>query len=323
MIVLLSHSLDHFTIDRVMEHLSKLGAEFVRLNTDALPFFQPVSSRFGTGEPSQVVIEFENGPHGLATDSVTAVWNRRLWAGRMPEDFPPEAAARCLPAAQTAVQDMLGLFTNARWMNGLEQGRRAESKIHQLQLAERLGLRLPPTLVSNNPRDVEAFYYQHQGEIITKLLVPTVVSMEGHPDFAYTCRVEPHHLEQLEHVRAQPQIFQSFLPKQREFRAVCVGGKFLTGAIRVPQEGPLSVDWRQATDDDGLAWERADLPTDVEQRLLQMMEAFDLRFGVFDLIDTGEGEPYFLEVNQAGEWGMLERDLDLPISEAIARELAG
>ena len=33
-------------------------------------------------------------------------------------------------------------------------------------------------------------------------------------------------------------------------------------------------------------------------------------------------EPYFLEVNQAGEWGWLERDLGLPIAECIARALA-
>lgn len=321
MIVLLSHSQDHFTIDRVAEHLTRLGAEFVRLNTDALPFFHPVSARFGVGEPFQVVVEFENGPHALAVDSVKAVWNRRLWPGRMPEEFPAEAAARCLPAAQTAIRDLLSLFTQARWMNGLEQGQRAESKVAQLELAQRLGLRLPPTLISNNPRDIEAFYYQNQGEIITKLLVPTVTSMEGHPDFAYTCRVEPHHLEHLEQARAQPQIYQTFLPKKLEYRSVGVGRRFLTGALRVPASGPLSIDWRQATEQDGLQWETATLPSAVEEKLRAMMEAFDLRFGVFDLIDTGDGEPYFLEVNQAGEWGMLERDLGLPISDAIAGEL--
>lgn len=323
MIVLLSHSQDFFTIDRVAEHLTRLGAEFVRLNTDALPFYQPLSARWGDGRPTEIVIEFENGPHALPVESVRAVWNRRLWPGRMPEEIPADAVARCLPAAQTAVRDLIGLFTNAHWMNGLEQGQRAESKIAQLELAQRLGLRLPPTLISNNPRDIEAFYYANQGDIITKLLVPTVTDMDGHPDFAYTCKVESHHLEQLEQARAQPQIYQQFLPKAREFRAVCVGEQFLTGSLRVPNSGPLAVDWRQASPEDGLEWEPAALAPALEEKLRSVMKAFGLRFGVFDLIDTGEGEPYFLEVNQAGEWGMLERDLQLPISETIARELLG
>jgi hypothetical protein len=39
------------------------------------------------------------------------------------------------------------------------------------------------------------------------------------------------------------------------------------------------------------------------------------------LICTPSGEYVFLEVNPGGEWGMLERDLRLPISEAIAEAL--
>jgi len=46
-----------------------------------------------------------------------------------------------------------------------------------------------------------------------------------------------------------------------------------------------------------------------------------LVFGAVDLICTPAGEYVFLEVNPGGEWGMLERDLGLPISEAIAAAL--
>ena len=52
------------------------------------------------------------------------------------------------------------------------------------------------------------------------------------------------------------------------------------------------------------------------------MELLGLNFGVFDFVETLDGEFYFLEVNQAGEWGMLQRDLELPIAQAIARELS-
>ena len=34
-----------------------------------------------------------------------------------------------------------------------------------------------------------------------------------------------------------------------------------------------------------------------------------------------DGQYYFLEVNPTGEWGMLQRDLDLPIAENIAETL--
>jgi glutathione synthase/RimK-type ligase-like ATP-grasp enzyme len=322
MILLLTHSQDHYTIDRVMEELDSLGAQHLRLNTDLLPFYLPVSVGFSQNQPVKVAVEFEDGPVDFAVDQVKGVWNRRLWPGTFPQDFPAPMAAQCGPAARTAVTDLLGLFNQARWMNGIEQGRRAESKILQLNLAAGLGLRVPDTLITNNPRDVEDFYRLHQGRIITKLLLPSAVSMDASPDFSYTCLVQADHLKFLEQVRAQPQIFQPFLAKKKEYRAVCVGGRFLVGGLTVPSEGPLSVDWRQATVEDGLSWQPASLPQQVETKLLALMEALELKFGVFDLVDCGDGEPYFLEVNQAGEWGMLERDLGLPIAQAIAEGLA-
>jgi hypothetical protein len=51
------------------------------------------------------------------------------------------------------------------------------------------------------------------------------------------------------------------------------------------------------------------------------MSELGLVFGADDLICKHSGEHVFLEVNPGGEWGMLERDLELPISEAIAEAL--
>lgn len=322
MILLLTHSQDSYTIDRVMEHLRRRGLEHLRLHTDFLPFFQPLTMHFSGGQADAVKLEFDNGPWEFSPGDVRAVWNRRLWPAAFPADFPPEFAARCAPAAQTAVLDLLELCREARWLNPLRAAQKAESKVAQLSCAARRDLRFPPTLISNNPREIEAFFHLHDGRVITKLLLPQAVSMEGHPDFAYTCLVQPEHLQQLEHARAQPQIFQPFLSKVREYRAVGVGQRFFVGALEVPPDGPLAVDWRQARPEDGLCWQKATLSAATQEKLWGMMAEFGLPFAVFDLVDTGEGEPFFLEMNPAGEWGMLERDLGLPISEAIAEWLA-
>jgi glutathione synthase/RimK-type ligase-like ATP-grasp enzyme len=51
------------------------------------------------------------------------------------------------------------------------------------------------------------------------------------------------------------------------------------------------------------------------------MGKFGLLFGSLDFILTPSGEYVFLEINPVGEWGMLEKDLDLPIASAIADAL--
>ena len=51
------------------------------------------------------------------------------------------------------------------------------------------------------------------------------------------------------------------------------------------------------------------------------MRTMGLRYGAVDLMVPVDGPPIFLEVNPAGEWGMLARDLGLPIAESLADEL--
>ena len=51
------------------------------------------------------------------------------------------------------------------------------------------------------------------------------------------------------------------------------------------------------------------------------MTRLGLVYGALDFIVDPDGCHIFLEINQAGEWGWLQRDLGLPIAEAIATAL--
>jgi len=51
------------------------------------------------------------------------------------------------------------------------------------------------------------------------------------------------------------------------------------------------------------------------------MRARGLGCGAIDLVRARDGSHPFLEVHPVGEWGMLERDLGLPIADAVAEEL--
>jgi glutathione synthase/RimK-type ligase-like ATP-grasp enzyme len=63
------------------------------------------------------------------------------------------------------------------------------------------------------------------------------------------------------------------------------------------------------------------LPKEIAQPLTLLMNKLGLSYGAVDLIRTPAGDHVFLEVNSGGEWGMLERDLEYPISDALARAL--
>jgi glutathione synthase/RimK-type ligase-like ATP-grasp enzyme len=99
-----------------------------------------------------------------------------------------------------------------------------------------------------------------------------------------------------------------------------VAGETFAGALNASGTSRGQTDWRRVAPED-CRWQKAQLPAEVASGLKALMSELGLVFGAVDLICTPSDEYVFLEVNPGGEWGMLERDLDLPISEAIAEAL--
>lgn len=65
-------------------------------------------------------------------------------------------------------------------------------------------------------------------------------------------------------------------------------------------------------------WQPYQLPHDVEEKILRLMNYFSLNYGGIDIVLTPAGRHVFLELNPSGEFFWLERAPNLPISEAIA-----
>ena len=115
-------------------------------------------------------------------------------------------------------------------------------------------------------------------------------------------------------------VFQELIPKACELRVAFVAGETFAGALDASGTSRGQTDWRRVAPEE-CRWEKAQLPTEVANGLRTLMSELGLVFGAVDFICTPGGEHIFLEVNPGGEWGMLERDLGLPISEAIATAL--
>ncbi|HET8782655.1 MAG TPA: hypothetical protein VFM63_09565, partial [Pyrinomonadaceae bacterium] len=133
-------------------------------------------------------------------------------------------------------------------------------------------------------------------------------------------RVREEDLAGAEALRHSPMVFQELIPKAFELRVACVARKTFAGALDATGTSRGHTDWRRAAPDE-CRWQKEELPAEVVSSLQTLMSELGLVFGAVDLICTPAGEHVFLEVNPSGEWGMLERDLGLPISDAIADAL--
>jgi glutathione synthase/RimK-type ligase-like ATP-grasp enzyme len=135
--------------------------------------------------------------------------------------------------------------------------------------------------------------------------------------------VKPEDLADLSGLSICPATFQELLPKSLEIRVTVVGNRVMSAAIDSQVSARAAHDWRR----DGVRmihdWQHYQLPLDVEEKILRVMDHFSLNYGAIDIILTPDGRHVFIELNPCGEFFWLERAPGLPISDAIAELLLG
>src|SRR5215208_1752417 len=316
-VLLLTHSGDFYTIDLVAQALARRGVRPIRFNTDLFPSSVKLSARAGDERTAHL---FTETGEQVSAAEVRAVWARKLWSPRMAHELDERYRLMCVGESIAALEGFLDALHDARWVNDLQRQRAAENKQRQLRLAAHAGLRVPRTLVTNDPAAAREFFAETEGQTVAKLLRPLAVSMDAAQPFVYTNRVRAEDLDGAEALRHSPMVFQELIPKACELRVAYVAGETFAGALDASGTSRGHTDWRRVAPEE-CHWQKAQLPTEVARGLQALMSELGLVFGAVDLICTPAGEYVFLEVNPGGEWGMLERDLCLPISEAIAEAL--
>jgi MvdC family ATP-grasp ribosomal peptide maturase len=316
-VLLVTHSGDYFTVERVAEALARRGARPVRFDTDLFPEELRLSAALGPGGAEHFL---RAGGEEVAASEVRAVWARRVWPPRLSERLDERFRAACVRESGAALEGFFDGLAGARWVNDPVRERAAENKLLQLRAAREAGLDIPPTLLTNDPASARAFYEAEDGRVVAKLLRPLSVSMNEAPFFVYTSDVGAADIEALDSLRHCPAVFQRKIEKRRELRVACVAGRLFAGALDAGGSARGRTDWRLAEPSE-CSWSRASLDAPTAARLGTLMRRLGLAYGAIDLIETPDGRLVFLEVNPGGEWGMLEHDLGLPISEAIADAL--
>jgi MvdC family ATP-grasp ribosomal peptide maturase len=318
-VLILTHTADHFTVDRVADALLHQSVLPVRFNTDTFPAESRLIAQIANQHACHE-LHLENMT--VRSDDVHGVWLRKLWKPKLDEQLDPNYRQYCERESLAALLGFLDSLHHARWIDRPDRMQRAEDKLHQLRLATECGLTIPRTLVTNDPGEVRAMFRELNGSMVAKMLTPMTVSMGRPSAFVYTTKIKADDLDHLDSLRYCPMVFQELIDKAFELRIACVNGQCFTGRIDASGSADGAVDWRRA-DPSECSWQPAELPDEVQTGLSRLMQNLGLSFGAIDVIVTPDGQHVFLEVNPGGEWGMLERDLGLPISEAIANTLVG
>ena len=323
-ILIVTHSNDNDSIARVAEAVSRKGDRTIRFDTDRYPTDVRLTAYYGasaSGDAERLTLTNEEGEFDLR--EVTAIWHRRLnFGAQLPAGLDMQLRHASLGEASAAAHGMLASLKAFR-MDHVHHIRHAENKQLQLQVARELGLDTPRTLTTNDPAAVRAFAKSCEGGMVTKMLSSFAIYDEGKELVVFTNPVKKEDLADLSGLSLCPATFQELLPKSLEIRVTVVGQRVMSASIDSQVSARAAHDWRR----DGVRmlqeWQPYQLPLEVEEKILCLMDYFSLNYGAIDIILTPDDRHVFLELNPSGEFFWLEQTPGLPISDAIADVLLG
>ncbi|MEV4115129.1 MvdC/MvdD family ATP grasp protein [Nonomuraea sp. NPDC049695] len=311
------------TADSVVKILNERDVRVFRYDTSYFPRNSTLTYRSTDTGWLTTLVDTTYGRRSLRLEDVTSVWYRR------PTPFTADSSLQEVHqefAVKESAHAMGGIFSAlpARWVNLPAVELRAHYKPLQLKVARDVGLRIPKTIITNDPEEAARFSRECDGSIVYKALNSGLIHQPGGwPRGLLTTALSEIPLEILPRVRYSPCIFQELIDKAYELRITVIGGKFFT--VRVDStdgDGKPHVDSRNFLGN--LRYTQATLPDEIENRLRQLMRTFELAYGAIDVAVDQVGEHYFLEVNPAGQFAWLDDEVPgLNLASAMADYLSG
>lgn len=298
-------------IDKVMNCIIELGNNpilFQRLSrTDQLSLI------FGNDT-------LKNEINGISTSKIDSVWWRfkqhlpseySKGLGSITDDFIHREWISVLKALPYILPDKV------KWLNKLENHIRANYKVYQLNLAQKLGIRIPNTIISNSPKQIKDF-----AELYDRVIYKTLSSFILPPGYAVFTTIVS--LEDIKNsgdkIVITPGIYQEYCEKKFELRVVVIGEEIYVAKINSQKHDETKIDWRK---NQFLSiYEPYRLSKESEKKLLQFHNKSGLTYGAYDYIVNSKNEEIFLECNPGGQWLWIEDKLEFPISFALAKNLS-
>jgi glutathione synthase/RimK-type ligase-like ATP-grasp enzyme len=214
---------------------------------------------------------------------------------------------------------------DCRWINDFISVESAADRSKQFILADSLGLRIPPTLITNDPAAAREFYQSHDGEVVLKTLHHHGVEVAGRMYSMYTHEVSNRDLERLDDLTYAPCILQKKIIRRFELRVTVIGDQVFTARLGMPDENISEILYQQdihrllssSALASNMICKYDSLPDSLRQQCIKLIEKLGLKYGAIDLIVDNRNEPIFLEVNPLGDWYWIESKTGLPITRAV------
>jgi glutathione synthase/RimK-type ligase-like ATP-grasp enzyme len=235
------------------------------------------------------------------------VWVRRPDPPKLNPQAAPEDQKFAAAEYRWFFQSVMYLFETlpVRCINKYSASRFINNKSVQLLLAKDCGMNVPGTLMTNSPEAVRDYFRQAASPTICKAFFPHIWQKQMQSSVAVTETFEltEEMLPQNEVLTYAPAIYQEMVVKQFDVRMVLLGNAVYSYSLHNPTG---AIDWRQDAGQGLLHVQPIDTPPEVETGVLAFAARSQIAYGSFDFAVDNDGQWWFLEVNEGGQFLWLD-----------------
>lgn len=188
--------------------------------------------------------------------------------------------------------------------------KKSENKVFQIRIANKVGFKFPKTSIGTSNNDINNIIDIES--IIKPLTTGKIIDVDK-CEIIQTCKIDEYINDD---IALTPLYVQKYIEKKYEVRVTIVDAEVFAVKIMAFND----VDWR--IDQSNNKYELIDIPKEIKEKCLKMMDIMNLKFGAFDFIVDRNENYIFLEVNPNGQWLWLEKLLGLEISNKIINYLS-
>lgn len=303
-------------LDAAIVELRKQGVDFIRLNPERMTRHNTQIEVVVT--PAGCVASFCTYSGAFSADEISGVWCRYALDAMSSSDVADDDK---FPAEEFLVsfKGALQQIPAARWINDPHAEARADNKPHQLALTSMCGLRVPPSIVSQDKNKLIDFVRMH-GPCIIKALgdVPLLLCDDGLISGNFAALLDTTALEQGRWDASCPVFLQKRVEKDADIRVTVIDEKVFAAVLHQPIGSKArNVDFRNAGE---VQTSPYSFPESEGRALVLLLERLGVRYASCDFCLRGD-EHWFLEANVAGNYLWTELEAGLQITSAVVNGL--
>jgi len=261
----------------------------------------------------------------ITKEEVVSIWERRPERVKeLKKEIQDERIKKfCTDEATSFLKFFRYSLQDKFWIGNPLVDISAQSRLLQHSVANKLGIRCPKTLYSNDSVALKNFAREFNYLCIKTIDRDSITLDDYYISFGGS-RIPSESLLEMDKDALELTIsyLQEYIEKQFELRITVVCDNVFACKLDSQElpEDKGKIDWRDGLFE-GLKHEKYELPKYVEEFCIHYLKEMNQTFGAFDFIVTPENDFVFLECNSNGQWLWIELETGMNISGAIASQL--